>query len=53
MTKFEISYAYPWMALNFVLMLLFGVFLFNESFNLQKFVGTLVVVLGLVLVARA
>lgn len=53
MTKFEISYAYPWTALNFVLMLLLGVFLFNESFNLQKLVGTLVVVLGVVLVARA
>ncbi len=53
MTKFEISYAYPWTALNFVLMLLLGVFLFNESFNLQKLVGTLVVVLGVVLIARA
>lgn len=53
MTKFEISYAYPWTALNFVLMLLLGVFLFNESLNLQKLIGTLIVIVGIVLVARA
>lgn len=52
MTKFEISYAYPWTALNFVLMLFIGVFLFNESFNLQKLIGTLIVFLGVVLIAR-
>lgn len=53
MTKFEISYAYPWTALNFVLILLLGVFVFNESFNVQKLIGTLIVFLGIVLIARA
>lgn len=53
MTKFEISYAYPWVSLNFVLMLVFGVLLFNESFNSAKLLGTLLVIAGIVVIARS
>lgn len=52
MTRFEISYAYPWVSLNFVLMLVFGVLLFDESFNSVKVLGTLLVIAGIVLIAR-
>jgi multidrug transporter EmrE-like cation transporter len=52
MTRFEISYAYPWVSLNFVLMLVFGVLLFDESFNLAKVFGTLLIIAGVVLIAR-
>lgn len=52
MTRFEISYAYPWVSLNFVLMLIFGVFLFDESFNSAKVLGTLLVIAGIVVIAR-
>ena len=52
MTRFEISYAYPWVSLNFVLMLFFGVFLFNESFNSMKMLGALLVISGIVTIAR-
>lgn len=53
MTKFEISYAYPWVSLNFVLMLVMGVLLFNESFNSVKVLGTLLVVAGIVVITRS
>lgn len=52
MTKFEISYAYPWVSLNFILMLLLGVFLFDESFNSAKVLGTFLVIGGIVLITR-
>lgn len=52
MTKFEISYAYPWTALNFILMLSFGILLFNESISSFKVIGTLLVMIGIVMVAR-
>ena len=52
MSRFEISYAYPWIGLNFVLMLLFGVFLFGESISMTKVVGTLLVVAGIAVIAR-
>lgn len=53
MTKFEISYAYPWVSLNFVLMLLLGVLLFDESFNSMKVLGTLLVIAGIVVITRS
>ena len=53
MSRFEISYAYPWVGLNFVLMLVFGVFLFNESFNFIKLLGTLLIIAGIVVIARS
>jgi multidrug transporter EmrE-like cation transporter len=52
MSRFEISYAYPWIGLNFVLMMLFGVLLFGESISMAKVVGTLLVVAGILVIAR-
>ena len=53
MTKFQISYAYPWISLNFLLMFLLGVWLFNETFNLHKLVATLFILVGIILMARS
>lgn len=53
MSKFEISYAYPWIGLNFVLMLFFGVLLFDELLSTPKILGTLLVVLGILIISRA
>jgi multidrug transporter EmrE-like cation transporter len=53
MSRFEISYAYPWVSLNFVLMLLLGVLLFEESLSFAKVLGTLLVVAGIVVIARS
>ncbi|SBW09503.1 conserved membrane hypothetical protein [uncultured delta proteobacterium] len=52
MTKFEISYAYPWASLNYVFMLTLGVLLFGEQFSLGKLAGTLLIVAGIIVVAR-
>jgi len=52
MTRFEISYAYPWVSLNFILMLILGVLLFNEIFNVAKLLGTLLIFAGLIVMAR-
>jgi multidrug transporter EmrE-like cation transporter len=52
MSRFEISYAYPWIGLNFVLMLLFGVLLFGESISITKVIGTLLVIAGIFVIAR-
>lgn len=51
MTRFEISYAYPWIGLNFVLMFAFGVMLFGDSMSMAKFVGTLLVAIGIAVIA--
>lgn len=52
MSRFEISYAYPWIGLNFVLMMLFGALLFGEPINFEKFLGTAFVIAGVILIAQ-
>ncbi|MCW8409252.1 EamA family transporter [Legionella sp. PATHC035] len=46
MTKFEISYAYPFLSLSFVFVLLFSSLILGESLNIYKIVGTILVTLG-------
>lgn len=53
MTKFEISYAYPWIGLNFVFMLFLGSVFFGESISSLKIIGTFLVVLGIFVIAKA
>lgn len=53
MSRFEISYAYPWISLNFVLMLALGVLLFGETFSFLKMLGTLLIIAGIIVIARS
>lgn len=49
MTKFEISYAYPFMSLSFVLVFIFSVIFFGDSFSIQKVAGIACIVLGIII----
>lgn len=53
MTKFELSYAYPFMGLTFVLVSVFGVLFMGENFSLYKVLGLLLIVSGIIITARA
>jgi drug/metabolite transporter (DMT)-like permease len=53
MTRLELSYAYPFMSLAFVLVMVFGVAFLGEAVNVAKVLGTLIVMAGLVVIARA
>ncbi len=48
MTKFDISYAYPFMSLSFVLVFLLSVFFFGEPITFQKVMGVSFIVLGII-----
>ncbi len=52
LTKFELSFAYPFMALSFVLVLVFGAAFLSESVNAAKVVGVTLIVVGLVIGSR-
>ena len=52
MTKFDLSHAYPFMSLNFVVVLLFSGWMFNEPITAQKAIGVSLIVLGTVVAAR-
>ncbi len=51
-SKFELSYAYPFMSLNFVVVVLASLFLFGESLNPYKIVGLLVICVGVYIVSK-
>lgn len=51
-SRLELSKAYPFMALNFLLVCLVAVPLFGESFTIAKGVGLAVVILGLIILSQ-
>ena len=53
MTKFDISYAYPFTTLGFVLILLFSVLLFHEPITWQKLLGLLFIILGIIITSKS
>jgi len=52
MTKFDLSQAYPFMSLNFVLVLLLSGWLLNEPITIFKGIGVILIVLGTIVVTR-
>ena len=52
MTKFDLSHAYPFMSLNFVVVLLLSGWLLNEPMTLLKALGVGLIVLGTLLAAN-
>ncbi|GGG01071.1 transporter [Paenibacillus albidus] len=53
MTKFNISYAYPFMSLSYVLVFIFSIFLFKEPVTAYKIVGLGFVVVGILISSRS
>ena len=49
MTKFDISYAYPFTTLGFVFIFLFSVFIFNEPVSRPKVIGLILIVFGIII----
>lgn len=47
MTKFDITYAYPFMSISPALVFLIGVFILNEPFTIGKLVGLVIIIIGI------
>ncbi len=52
MTKFEISYAYPFISLSFILVLVLSGILFNEAITVYKIIGLALIVAGIFVGSR-
>ncbi len=52
MTKFDISYAYPFTMLGFVAVLVLSAILLGENFNLYKLYGCIFIVIGVLIASR-
>ena len=53
MTKFDISYAYPFMSAAFVLVFFFSVLLFHEPVTWQKIIGLILIVSGIIVTSKS
>lgn len=52
MTKFDLSYAYPFMSLAFVLVLILSALLFHEPLTTAKILGVLLIIAGIIVGSR-
>jgi drug/metabolite transporter (DMT)-like permease len=52
MTRLDLNYAYPFMSLAFVIVMAFSVLFLGESLSAPRVAGTILVVLGLVVMMR-
>ncbi len=52
MTKFELSAAYPFMSLAFVLVLVFSAILFREPITIGKILGMALICAGIIVTAK-
>ena len=52
MTRYELSVAYPFVALSFVLVLAGSAVFFGESLNAAKVAGIALIVIGIVIGSR-
>lgn len=52
MTKFDLSYAYPFMSLAFVLVLVLSAILFHEPLTAAKILGVILIIAGIIVGSR-
>ncbi|WP_038178841.1 EamA family transporter [Vibrio rhizosphaerae] len=52
MTKFDLSYAYPFMSLNFVIVILLSYIVLDEPISLNNVVGVALIVIGTIVAAK-
>ncbi|TAG07168.1 MAG: hypothetical protein EAZ44_00850 [Cytophagia bacterium] len=52
LTKFELSFAYPFMSLSFVLVFILSLFIFDEVFTWSKLIGLSLIILGVFIISR-
>jgi drug/metabolite transporter (DMT)-like permease len=53
MSRFQLSYAFPFVSLNYVLVLAAGVLLFGETFSASRVAGVVAILVGLVILSRS
>ena len=52
LTKFQLSYAYPFMSLAFVFVMILSVALFHEPLTVGKILGVLLIIAGIIVGGR-
>ncbi len=53
LSKVDLSLAYPFVGISFIVVMMFGAFVLNETVSPLRFLGTILIVAGCILVARS
>ena len=53
MTKFELSYAYPFTSLSFVLVFIISILVFGEAVSIGKVIGLLLIIAGVIVTSKS
>jgi len=52
MTRLELSFAYPFISVSFVLVFIFSALLFHETITTPKILGMLLIIAGIIVIGR-
>jgi drug/metabolite transporter (DMT)-like permease len=52
MTKFDLSYAYPFMSITFIFVLFSSAFFFQEAITMLKIIGMVFIIAGIIIGAQ-
>jgi len=52
MSKFDLSYAYPFLSLVYAFMMVASVVFFNESLTMNKIIGVFFIMIGIVILTK-
>lgn len=53
LSRFDVSFAFPFLSIAYVIVAAWGYFFFGEDVNLTRIVGIMTIVLGTVILARS
>lgn len=53
LSKSELSYVYPMLSLGYILIMVFSFLIFHEHISMTRILGTVLIVAGVVMVARS
>lgn len=53
LNKYELSFAYPFTGIHYILLFLIGYFYFNEEITLNKFLAILLILIGTTIIATS
>lgn len=53
LSKVDLSLAYPFVGVSFIVVMLFGAFLLNETITPLRMIGTILIAAGCIFVARS
>jgi uncharacterized membrane protein len=53
LSKRELSFVYPFISLTYIIVLVLSSLVLKESMGVNKLVGTLVIIIGLIIIARS